>query len=180
MSDVRGQKRNGFGGVDAVVFGLAFMLGLFGLLTIVSSQSGERGPTMLALLQLRNFLIGLAVLAVAARLDFSFYRRYAAVLAVLSLIPLVLLLFWGVRINGMCGWFRVGGVTLQPSELAKPLYLLALVRIFTGSGSALRRGGWWCWRRWPGWFRWGCSRIWERLPFTRRWRSWCFFSVEFR
>ncbi len=141
MSDVRCQKQNGFGGVDAAVFGLAFMLGLFGLLTIISSQSGERGPTMLALLQLRNFLIGLAVLAVAARLDFSFYRRYAAVLAVLSLIPLVLLLFWGVRINGMCGWFRFGGVTLQPSELAKPLYLLALVRIFTGPGSAFRRGG---------------------------------------
>ena len=128
MSDVRCQKQNGFGGVEAAVFGLAFMLGLFGLLTIISSQSGERGPTMLALLQLRNFLIGLAVLAVAARLDFSFYRRYAAVLA----------------------------------------------------GPLSAGAGWWCWRRWPGWFRWGCSRIWERPPFTRRWRSQFFFSVEFR
>ncbi|MBN2449456.1 MAG: FtsW/RodA/SpoVE family cell cycle protein [Lentisphaeria bacterium] len=53
-------------------------------------------------------------------------RRLLPFMAGLAYAALVLVLLWGVRINGMRGWFAWRGCFLQPSELAKPVFLLGL------------------------------------------------------
>ena len=70
--------------------------------------------------------IGLASMAVALRLPIGLIRRCApiALLGVTFLLLLVLVPGLGVELNGARGWFRVGGLSLQPLELAKLVYAL--------------------------------------------------------
>ena len=109
-----------------IIFSM-ILLGFFGLLTIISSQSETAMPYFLVLRQLISFAAALGLMFLCSLLPFSFFRRAAAPLAALSLLLLLILPFFGTRINGMCGWFRSGSFSLQPSEVAKPFFLLGLV-----------------------------------------------------
>ena len=73
---------------------------------------------------------GLLAFAVGMRLDYSVYRRFTYPLLFLSVALLALVLKLGPSINGAVRWFRVGGLSFQPSELAKfslALYLAVLL-----------------------------------------------------
>ena len=75
--------------------------------------------------QLLFALLGVGAMCVASVLPMGFYRRYAfhffaLTIALLMLVPLV-----GVRANGARRWLGVGGLTLQPSELAKLAVILS-------------------------------------------------------
>jgi cell division protein FtsW len=64
--------------------------------------------------------IGLAAMAVALRLPIGLVRRLTplALIGVAFLLLLVLVPGLGVMINGSRGWFRFGGLSLQPLEVA--------------------------------------------------------------
>ena len=111
--------------------GATFLLGLWGVLTIASSQSTSPEPLYLVGRQFSFLLVAMVVLLAAWRVPFGFYRKNWPVLAAFCLLLLGLLPFLGVRINGMLGWFRFGEFQLQPSELAKGIFLLAMAVVFT-------------------------------------------------
>lgn len=111
--------------------GATFLLGLWGVLTIASSQSTSPEPLYLVGRQFSFLLVAMVVLLAAWRVPFGFYRKNWPVLAAFCLLLLGLLPFLGVRINGMLGWFRLGEFQLQPSELAKGIFLLAMAVVFT-------------------------------------------------
>ncbi len=108
------------------------LLGISGLLTIVSSQYGGDAPFHLPLRQFLFLIAGGAVLTTGAWIPFEWYRRNAFCFGVLSVGALVLLPLFGVSVNGMCGWFRLGGFMFQPSELTKAFFLLALLAVKPG------------------------------------------------
>src|SRR5262245_19342504 len=65
-------------------------------------------------------VLGLAVLAVAMRIDYRTYRNDAFIWATLGVVALMLLLvFFSTPVNGTRRWFNIGGLGIQPSELAK-------------------------------------------------------------
>ncbi len=66
-----------------------------------------------------------------ARIPFAPIFRYAKWLALAGWIALVVLPWAGISINGMCGWYDFFGITAQPSELVKGVYILILVRVLT-------------------------------------------------
>jgi cell division protein FtsW len=70
--------------------------------------------------------LGAVALLVCANLPAHLYRRWLPWLCVAAYAPLLLVLLLGIRINGMRGWFAWHGYFLQPSELAKPVYVLSL------------------------------------------------------
>lgn len=110
----------------AVVGGAAFLLGLSGVLTIASSRCGVEGPDRLLLKQVFFLFCGLLSMLGIAAIPFGFFRKYAWLFGGAGVLLLLILPWSGVRINGMCGWFRIGGVSLQPSELMKAPFLLVL------------------------------------------------------
>ncbi len=69
--------------------------------------------------QLVYALLGVAVMIVCSRLPMSIYRRYCVHFFVVTVILLALVPFIGIKANGSRRWLGVGGLTVQPSELAK-------------------------------------------------------------
>ncbi len=107
-----------------------------------SRVTGGR-PAYYFVRQLIFALLGLGALWLASRLPMGFYRRYAFPFLALTLVLLLLVPFVGVRANGARRWLGVGGLTLQPSELAKLAVILsfaALICRFRGKMRSFRWG----------------------------------------
>src|SRR4051812_49782851 len=65
-------------------------------------------------------VLGLAVLGVAMRVDYRTYRNEAFIWCLLALVMLMLVgVLFSAPVNGTRRWFGVGGLGIQPSELAK-------------------------------------------------------------
>jgi cell division protein FtsW len=64
-------------------------------------------------------LLGVALLLVARRWNYRSLRKVAPALVLGSLLLLLIALVGGQSVNGARRWIQLGGVTFQPSELAK-------------------------------------------------------------
>ena len=65
-------------------------------------------------------VLGLAVLSIAMRVDYRTYRNEAFIWAVLGFVGLLLVaVLFSAPVNGTRRWFGLGGLGIQPSELAK-------------------------------------------------------------
>ena len=62
--------------------------------------------------------IGLVAMAVASNIDYHKYKKYAAILYIVSIVLLVLVLFIGKKVDGARRWIHIG-FSFQPSEIAK-------------------------------------------------------------
>ena len=109
------------------VFGMMFLLGVWGLLTICSSQSEAPQPLFFAGKQFFWLLFSVLAMFVCYRIPFEWYRKYFWVISIGFYAVLLMLPVCGVRINSMAGWFRIGNWQFQPSELAKGIFLFDLV-----------------------------------------------------
>lgn len=109
-----------------LIAGILFVLGLWGCLAVYSATMIEGVPFYFAGRQLLWLLTGMIALVVCARIPFEFYSRNVMVLTVISLLALLAVLPFGVKINGMRGWYSLGYLLVQPSEIVKPFFLLAL------------------------------------------------------
>ena len=64
--------------------------------------------------------LGLAVLAIASRIDYRLYKDDRVVWAVIGVVGLMLAgVLFSSPVNGTRRWFGIGGLGIQPSELAK-------------------------------------------------------------
>jgi cell division protein FtsW len=96
----------------------------FGLVMVYSASSGRAAvaagdPAYYLKRQGLYALVGLVVFAILARTDFRSLRRASGPLLVASLVLLVAVLVMGESANGARRWLSVGGLSFQPSELAK-------------------------------------------------------------
>ncbi len=109
-----------------VVHAVLFMLGLWGCLAIYNATVYSNAPFYLAGRQFIWLIAGLFSMYYVSKVEFTFYIKFAPLLASLIFIPILLVLVFGIRINGMKGWFAFGSIFIQPSEIAKPFFILAL------------------------------------------------------
>jgi cell division protein FtsW len=77
---------------------------------------------------------GIAVMLAVSLLSPPAIRRLAAVLLLAALAAMVAVLLWGEEINGARRWVRLGALSLQPSELAKPALAVLLAWAFARTG----------------------------------------------
>lgn len=110
---------------DRLLFATVLALVGLGLVMVYSSTAplADRGGLFgnrLFLKQCLAAVLGIAGMLLVMHVDYRWLKRpaviYAAFLAVAFLLVLVL---FGPEINGSRRWFRVGGLSFQPSELAK-------------------------------------------------------------
>src|SRR5688500_16441200 len=77
-------------------------------------------PYLFVTRQVMWTVLGLALLAVAMRIDYRTYRSDTFVWALLGVVAVMLVgVLFSPPINGTRRWFGFGGLGIQPSELAK-------------------------------------------------------------
>lgn len=85
--------------------------------------------------------LGLAVFFVIACVDYQVFSKWAYLLFGVALLLLVAVLIFGPTINGAKRWIRIGGLMIQPSEIAKIATMLTLARFLARPGRDPRTWG---------------------------------------
>lgn len=139
---------------------LAAVIALGGCVAIFNATSHLSPPYYYVFRQLIWLALATVVAVGCAAVRAETWFRYAWPLSVGCLLLLFLVLLWGSSINGMRGWFRLGWPPmgsvlspwlLQPSELAKPIFVLFLVRVLTDRPMEIAMS----WRRAGRYLAWG-------------------------
>ena len=112
--------------VQMISVSILMLMGLWGALGIYNATVFSDAPFLYAGKQLIWLFIGLITIWICSTIPFKIYKQYILHLTIACYISLLLVLFIGIKINGMKGWFDLGFGYLQPSELSKPIFILSL------------------------------------------------------
>lgn len=143
-------RRRGF---DMTFFLLVVVLLTLGVIMVLSSSYARAyydpgnitggNAVYYFIRQLLFALLGVCAMLFASRIPMVFYRRTAFCFLGAVLILLLLVPFIGVKANGARRWLGVGGLTVQPSELAKLAVIIsfsALICRMRGKMRSFRYG----------------------------------------
>jgi rod shape determining protein RodA len=124
---------------DWLLLLLTFAIMTVGLATLYSAMfSGGEMHSAVVKRQLYWLGTGALVMILAFSIDYQWYERFAYPAYVSGLLLLLAVLIFGKTVSGSKRWLDLGLVVAQPSELMKPLLVIALARFFA---SQEKRGG---------------------------------------
>ncbi len=136
------RKRNPVDGSLIVILILLLSAGLLVLFS-VTYYAAKENPFAEVMKQLLGVALGTAACIVTSRIPYRFWRQtwvvvtglaVSAVLLILVIIPGV-----GVYINGSRRWLSLGGLSFQPSELAKFAIVLYMATALSYAGPKVRK-----------------------------------------
>jgi len=78
--------------------------------------------------------VALATMFAVSLLTAAEIRRLALAVLLISFALMLLVLVTGLEVNGARRWLEIGGYTLQPSEFAKPAFVVLTAWLFAESG----------------------------------------------
>ena len=112
-------------------FSVIFLITM-SLVAIYSIALSQENPDFYYFKRQLLFLgIGLLLIFVFSFLDYKIFKVYSWFLYILSIVLLVLVLFFGSEIRGTTGWFNILGFGIQPVELAKLSLICVLSKYFS-------------------------------------------------
>ncbi len=118
--------------IDRWLFGATLLLVLIGLIMVFSASAvmaSERFGSAYAFLikQLGAAVFGLVLMLALIRIDYRHFKRPEVVFGLLGMTILLLVaVFFLDRTHHAYRWIKLGPLSLQPSELAKPALVLYL------------------------------------------------------
>jgi len=119
-------------GIDKWLFGSTLLLVVIGVVMVFSASAvmaGDRfgSPYYFLLRQLGWAAAGLAAMTIIMSIDYRRWKHPAFVFTLLGLTTLMLVaVFFLDRSHNTHRWVRLGALSFQPSELAKPALILFL------------------------------------------------------
>ena len=133
--------------VDKTLLSIMIVLLLLGLLTLFSATYYKAQDSGDPLSEVKKQLFGVGVgafaMAFTMRVPYQFWGKRKVVLSLIAVSALLLLLVVipgvGVYINGSRRWLSVGGISFQPSELAKYAAVLFMAMALTARGRKIRK-----------------------------------------
>lgn len=126
----------------SLLFIVLFLLG-FGLVMLYSTSSYEAAQnygssTFYLMKQLKATILGLICMIVVANIPYHFWERFYVLGYIASIILLLLIIPFGHESGGAKRWFRIAGLSIQPSEIAKLCMILFLAVMICKMGKVVR------------------------------------------
>jgi len=131
-------------GLDWMTFSLYLCLVMVGWLMIftVGYEDGYNGigDFLSRPVGRQTIWIGISFIAMFLLyfIDWKFFQTFSYLFYIIGLVLLVLVLFFGPKINGARSWFIFGGASFQPSEFAKLGTCLALSTYLSSFSTSMR------------------------------------------
>ena len=101
-----------------LLVGLSIVMVYSASAVVALERTGQ--PYLFLIKQAMWAALGIAVLAVVMRVDYRNYREPVFIWSCLAVVALALVaVLFSPPVNGARRWFGVGGIGMQPSELAK-------------------------------------------------------------
>jgi len=124
--------------IDRWNMGAVAILAMLGaLLTLAASPAiAERlslDTFYFARRQIVFLALGLSAMIAISFLSLRGVRRFSVVLMVVSVILMILTLFFGDEIKGASRWLKIGGISIQASEFVKPAFAILAAWMFSVS-----------------------------------------------
>lgn len=119
--------------IDWILITSAFLLVLFGLLSLYGSSLGQ-GNFLNFKKQIIYFGIGFLLMFLFSFLDWRALRDDPYLILTLyfiSLISLFFLFFFAPEIRGVKSWYKIGPVSIDPIEFAKLVLIIILAKYFS-------------------------------------------------
>ena len=107
---------------------LIIVLASIGFLMLYSAGGGSFYPWLIK--QLAFFSIFFCVMIFIAVTDIRIWFRFSYIFYIIALIMIIIVDVMGHNAMGATRWFRVGSLTVQPSEIMKVCMVFAMARYF--------------------------------------------------
>ncbi|MBQ3484985.1 MAG: putative lipid II flippase FtsW [Clostridia bacterium] len=138
------RRRNPVDGMLVIVMILLLSAGLLVLFSATYYTAQDTGnPLSEVLKQLIGIALGAVACTVTSRIPYRFWRQTWVVATGLGisaiLLTLVIIPGIGVYINGSRRWLVLGGMSFQPSELAKFAIVLYMATVLSYAGHRIKR-----------------------------------------
>lgn len=127
---------------DFWLLGAVIVALVFGVTMILSAIAGNENLATLVPRQMIFGGIGFVVIIFAAAIDYRFWSGAIVPMYIVIVIFLLLLFVIGGARFGATRWIETGLVSIQPTELAKIVVILALANYFTKNTDAPRNWSW--------------------------------------
>lgn len=122
---------------------ILFILGLimvFSASNVTAYMSHAVSPYNYFMKQGAFLIVGLILSLIMIRFNTKSYGMFSWGLLLISIVALVLVLFFGKETNQAVSWFRVGFISIQPSEFAKVITIVFLANYYDKNQKKLN--GW--------------------------------------
>jgi rod shape determining protein RodA len=127
---------------DFWLLGAVIIALVFGVTMIRSAIAGNVSLAGLVPRQIIFGAVGFVVIILAAAIDYRFWSGAIVPMYVVIVLSLLLLFIVGATHFGATRWIETGLVSIQPTELAKMVVILALANFFDRNIEAHRNWGW--------------------------------------
>lgn len=126
----------------SLLFIVLFLLG-FGMVMLYSTSSYQAvqdyGDSAYWLKkQIFAVVLGLVLMMITANIPYQFWRRFAVLGYIVSVVLILLIIPFGHEVKGAKRWLYIGGISLQPAEVAKLGMILFLASLICTMGRAIR------------------------------------------
>jgi len=118
-----------FGNIDWSFLLLLVVFSFIGLLNLYSAS--YQTDINIFKKQLIWIVLGLFITFLVSFIDYKLIKRYSLRIYVISIISLLLVLFYGREVSGSKSWISIGSFfTMQPSEFTKIAIILVIARFY--------------------------------------------------
>ena len=117
--------------IDRAAFVITLALCATGIVFVRSATMVDDSHSVLWLKQIVWVCGGIVVYAFMSQYDYKKLISHGHIFYIIGIISLVLLLRYGVRLNGARSWFRLPFMSVQPSEFMKIATILMAVKFFS-------------------------------------------------
>lgn len=112
--------------VDWLLFGASSILVIVGLVALASVTIAKSPPEWATFTRQLTFLaLGIILYVIAVVVDYRTLRGWSTAAYVAAAVLLVGVLLFGTTIRNTTGWFVLAGVSFQPVEIVKVLWIIA-------------------------------------------------------
>lgn len=112
--------------VDWLLFGASSILVIFGLVALASVTIAKSPPDWATFTRQLTFLsLGIVLYVIAVLVDYRTLRGWSTAAYVAAAALLIGVLVFGTTIRSTTGWFVVAGISFQPVEIVKVLWIIA-------------------------------------------------------